>query len=356
MRVCIVTVYNSENCGSYLQADALRRVLEDQGHNIVFYKLNRAVTPPNHLRALKSFVKTTLKRNLGQACLSLRSHFKFVKAEEDFPVITSEEEVKAPCDAYFFGSDTLWNLDVERFMEQHDIFWGCKFISKKKYTYAVSLSNTTYKTLSICDFVKPALADFRGISVRDKHTEQTISELVNKQIIRVCDPTMLLPKESYLQFNGKRPPYRYLLLYVFQDMLIDECLKKELLDFCKSRNLKIISLGLYRNWCQDSIPYSPQNFITLINNADYILTNTFHGTVFSIIFEKAFVVAADKKVKVQEVLEEFNLTSRKLSREDKLEEMFEKTIDYSDVRSKVELRREESLNYIQRCLKDAEGC
>lgn len=350
MKLCIITVYNSVNCGSFLQAYSLGEVLSGLGHNVVYYKIKRNVSPPSRLQILKSFIKNCYRNNLGTAFLRLKSSLLFWYAEKNFKIISEEEENTNPCDVYIFGSDTLWNLDSEHFLKDYDLFWGLRFKDKKKCTYAISLSNVTYEALCNYTFTKQALNEFKGISVRDKHTSDVISKITNRDVLQVCDPTLLVDKSTFKRFEKEKLPFEYCLLYVFHDYDFEETFIDEIKLFCHKRHLKLVSLGEYRKWCDCVLPYSPENFITLFKNASVIFTNTFHGTIFSLIYNVNFVALGDAKIKVNNLLQEYGLENKKYVKGEKLETYFLSKIDFTRVNRIILEKRNISLNYLLECL------
>lgn len=354
MKICIVTVYNSENCGSFLQAYALGKTLKGLGHEVVYFKRKRGMAPPNWIKVIKSVVIKILEGKHREIPFYLKTHVAFRKWEKYFDVISSSEECKFPCDCYFFGSDTLWNLESEHFLKDHDIYWGKHFVGKRLFTYAISVSNTPLATLKSYDFVKTDLQNFTRISVRDTHTHQVISQLTDVDIFDVCDPTLLIEKDVYDWLVANPITEKYILIYVFEDYRFSEKEKNQIIKYAKLNNMKIISLGENRKWCDESYYFSPDAFITLFKYANKVLTNTFHGTIFSIIYRKNFAAIAKNKIKVKDLLEEFGLTDRNISTIDVLKNVLDNPIDYSSTDVLINEKVLASKKYITECIKAAE--
>lgn len=360
MRVCIITVYNSENCGSYLQAFALKETLQRLGHMVVFYQRKRGIAPPSWSRVLKSIIIKTIEGKYKELPYFIKTHLTFRKWEKTFEVISASEEIANPCDCYFFGSDTLWNLDSEHFLYDHEVYWGAKFSGKQLFTYAVSVSNTSFETLMKHKFVMSDINNFKKISVRDNHTHEVVSKLTTINVNDVCDPTLLINIQDYnwLVCDKIRRKIQgtYLLIYVFEDHVFTHEEQQTIKTFSRKNGLKIVSLGEKRKWCDYSFHYSPDTFVTLFKYADRVITNTFHGTIFSIIYRKNFVSLAVKKIKVKELLDEFCLNSQNIKSVEQIDDILSKSVDYNLAENVINKKVRKSIQYINDCLSTCGEC
>ncbi len=188
---------------------------------------------------------------------------------------------------------------------------------------------------------------FQTILVRDSNSLKIITNECDKEATKVLDPTFLI-KYDTLQ-NPPKTKDKYLLLYIQSDMNAEEE------DFIKllveAQNLTIISVGKNNHLAQINLENaSPQEWVGLHSYASYIVTNTFHGAVFSIIFKKPFnvFVPSDKSNKVRDLLTDLGLENRIFS--DKLKsQILDKQsldIDYEPVSRILELKILESKQYL----------
>lgn len=340
MKIAITTVFKSENCGSYLQSWALYKILSNDNNNVCFRNYK-------NLNTFRARFITLLK-----CCLRLR--FKragfFLKKNSDFRRMRKKLNITKDtgngADLYLFGSDTLWNFSNAYFAENAPFFTGAG-IDKPRYTYSISVASTSFE-----EFVKDTdaisnIMAFEKIAVRDEHTEEVISQIYPKEkIIRTVDPTMLLDSETYVKCFAKSQKIqnKYLLVYYFGSVPKDTMEALRL--FAKEKDLKIMNLGPYEKGFDVSRVSSPENFIGAFHNADYVFTNTFHGCVFSIIFNKQFATDGINKKKIEGLLSELSLIDRELSRGGSLEEILTSKIDYENVNATVNEKREISLDYL----------
>jgi hypothetical protein len=116
--------------------------------------------------------------------------------------------------------------------------------------------------------------------------------------------------------------------------------------FCKSRNLRSVSASIYHDWCDKCLPVSPFEFLTLVRDADYVITSTYHGSIFSIICKKQFVVYGQGFVKISSLLEELGLSGRLINDDVRIETIIDLPIDYTRVDRVLADKRRDSLAYL----------
>lgn len=343
MNVCIVTVYNSENCGSYYQAYALKQVIEDLGHSVSF--LIRDSKNSSHVRSnsFKYFFMSLLRFRFRWAFKCLQTYDDFEKAHQDFDIINESKLPEVDC--IIIGSDTLWNFSEKYFLDRLQVYTGGIF-NGKKITYAISVGNTTSQTLlgnkEICNYIKAI--DF--ISTRDRVTQEIADSITGSKSQIVLDPTLLLDEIDYKKCEVNIDHRDYILIYFFGD--ISDGLRDEIVDLKKSTGKKIISYGTFRKWADINTTYNPGDFLEFFNNASYIITNTFHGCAFSIIFRKHFISLARDSQKVHDLLKSFELQSREFKECLKTEII--ENIDYDIVYKKVLQERQKSINFLKNSL------
>ena len=117
-------------------------------------------------------------------------------------------------------------------------------------------------------------------------------------------------------------------------------------EFCKSRNLRSISASIYHDWCDKCLPVSPFKFLSLVRNADYVITSTYHGVIFSIICGKQFVVYGKGIAKICALLEELGLTGRMIEDDISIETIIDIPIDYTRLDGVLAEKRRDSIDYL----------
>ena len=354
MKVCIVTVYNSENCGSYMQARILGNLIGFLGHEIVYLYRKRRIVPPDNWHFFKQQLKGVMKFRFDSVKLRSGSFKAFKKAEKDFNVVEDNTIDYDSIDCFVVGSDTMWNLEAGHFFEKREYYWGQKMQGKPVITYAVSVSNTSRETIESRIPVREWLKSFTAISVRDKHTKKVIESFTNQPIEMVCDPTLLARAEQYKELITMQIERPFLLIYCFVDIQITEEMQERLIAFARAHGLDIISYGMNRKWCDRSVCYDPQTFLSYFSQASFIITNTFHGVMFSMIFNKEFMAIGKEKIKVREALEVHGLSDRLREQTVDIEEIYQQKIDYDRVNSIIEGERQKGMAFLRKAFEEIE--
>lgn len=294
----IVTLYDSPNCGSKLQAFALSHVLENLGKKTVFLKTG----------ARKPFV------NKGKSACKFLFQGKFRKAlfylmhiwayfRTTFKFDTVELSGFNQVEKIVLGSDEIWNV-ARNDIAKYPFFWG-RFLTAPKISYAPSINQSTQK-----DFEKILCYDdmnvLEAISVRDEHSRHVIADFLKREVSVVCDPTMLLTATEWSSLEKTcSKTESFILLYCFAYQINDDDVKK-IKDFAKTKKMKLISVADYLPFADENLPLSPEEFVGYIHNAAYVISSTFHGTCFSLIFQKKFVAISRNSPKVENLLSFFN--------------------------------------------------
>ncbi|MDD6082296.1 MAG: polysaccharide pyruvyl transferase family protein [Oscillospiraceae bacterium] len=365
MKIAILTFHCSYNYGSALQAYALQTFLERKGHSVKIvdyvlssdfkqYKLlrfDRYIKNPKYLLSDIFFLNKTIRRKRN-----------FVSFKENFLNCTEKKyfddddmsELNAMFDAFICGSDQIWNTACTcRVIPAYFL----SFVSddKLKIAYAPSVAQIHDE---ISDEEKKQLKKLVNridyISVREESTAPYIKQFTDKQVDIVLDPTLLLDKKDYcdlisdeLNFENRK----YIFYYTLQKNV-------EMEDYCyrlsEEKKLKIlyiskVDIKRFKN-SENIYGISPNDFIGYIRNAEYIVTNSFHATVFSIIFEKQLCTFGTKKsfVRMQDFLRELGIEQR-IYKDSSFN--IDEKIDYSDVKIRKRELTNHSKEYIENALK-----
>ncbi|MDD3747066.1 MAG: polysaccharide pyruvyl transferase family protein [Anaerostipes sp.] len=344
MEVAIITVYNTENCGSALQAYALSEYVKELGYNQYFVYRSTLGTPNANWRCYLSCLKNILKFDYGRAKERLYRYKAFHKFQKRF-VIKKINKISSN-DIIIIGSDTLWNLEDDYFSKQKMFFWASEINCKKKFTYAIAVGNTNVEAFED-DWFKNQLESFDAMSARDKHTYEIIKRIYDEDIEIVCDPTLLYTKEKYRKMYNADVQEKYVLLYYFGELNTQQISQIKL--FADERKFKIYSFGRKRNWCDNSISNSPENFLKYFDSAEFVVTNTFHGAVFSTIYEKQFIAFVENSIKAREYLLSIGLNDRIMNiNSNNIINKLSSDIDYDIVNYKINNIREKSKKFIKK--------
>ena len=368
MKIYTITCHDVYNCGASLQAYALQQYLTQLGHDvkIIDYK------PPylqhyqfgkvgNHVYDKPLIKQLYLLAKLPGYIHSLKRKKIFDKFRSEYLKITEEtysniEELRnnLPCaDAYFAGSDQIWNT---LFPNGKDEAFYLSFVPKSsiRASYAASFA-TEDIDIDYRSFVKQQLQNLDYISVREKSALKVLESL-NLYGTLVLDPVFLLAEQDWHEIakqskiNLRKP---YILLYSFDSSIKTQALIQEISR--KHGGIQIINIGPGNSKIGKHLfnATGPKEFLNLILNAEFILSDSFHATAFAIIFKKRFCVLNRKEkinTRMQSLLQLSELSVRMV-------EVFSPAlldeIDYGVVNTRINYYKYQSYDYIAKVLN---GC
>lgn len=295
MRIAIITFSDfNTNFGSILQALALKKFLQSEGHDVTFirYREFHPSTPGSFIGRIRS---------LGIKLYYLLYRKEKIKRTENFRTFidhhlkhtrlyTSEEDLEQNLetfDAYICGSDQIWNIESLGGLRTP---YFLKFApsDKLKIAYAPSMGDYCPDDYA-CEQIRDLLKSFHAISTREKDSASLISNIVGKDVPTVVDPTLLLNREQWLETVGKTetPKGEYGVCYFVRRHPLAEKMVKY---FCNKYKVPIYNLSdnliHIRGAKNDYITCAPDMFVNLIANAKFCVGASFHLAAFSTILDK----------------------------------------------------------------------
>lgn len=273
MKIGIVTVYESiTNLGSFLQTYALKHKLELLGHDVY------VIQNQSSLNSVKKCIfKINPKREI---LLRYKKSVFFLKDINKLKLVNKNKLNDVGFDLLIYGSDEIWNLDNPYF--NNPLFWGVGVKNISKIAYAVSIgaldNNTAKKNSELVNEIN----DFQKILPRDERTKKFVENIINKPTEIVCDPTILLPLK-YMEESIKLPNKKYMVVYTYG---ISIKMQKIIVEFARKNDLLIVSPCFWHPWVDKVIECSALQFSSLIKNAKYAFTTTFHGAIFTLLNHK----------------------------------------------------------------------
>lgn len=300
-KVAIMTWFHYQNFGTALQVAAMYYAINQLGYkvDVINYLPHENVVTLNGKKVLKDFLtnginkfKSKLYRNFGdlERCEAfnkfISQHITLTKRCKTTSELFS---LNKTYDSFVCGSDQIWApscFDPKYFLD---------FVQSKQklISYAPSIGLASIKDEYVKKQMKQLISRFKHLSVRERHGRKLIGELCGKNAEVVLDPTLLLSAETWDKFASKKISINepYLLCYFLGD---NRKTWKHTKKLAKKLNLpiKVISINnkTYHRGMEVLEGIGPAEFIELINNAAFVCTDSFHGTIFSIQYEKPFYV------------------------------------------------------------------
>jgi polysaccharide pyruvyl transferase WcaK-like protein len=359
MKIGIITFHHVDNYGATLQAYALWNFLKNQGYNveIIDYRPYKAIK--YYTRGLspinKNFsINNKAFSNILRAWRMRKFLLNNVKLSNQ--KFYTQEDLQKFCAKYNYdvvitGSDQVWCIDSFRGL---DTAYFLDFCSQntKKISYAASCGHITSLGTNR-QVISRLVQEFEAILVRDENSLNLINNECNRQGFKVLDPTFLIKYNEII--NSPKLKDKYLLIYNQAGLEADE--EDFVRKIAESQNLTIVSVGKYNKLAKINIESaSPKEWIGLYSQASYIITNTYHGTIFSILFQKDFTVfVPGKKLnKVTDLLKGLGLENRIFSNTTK--EMLQRgdifNINYQLVVKILDLKILESKKYLLKAIEE----
>lgn len=326
MRIGTITFHKADNFGSALQAFALIRILEKMNHEptIIDFVFEKDLA---QYKLFRTHMYKTRKKALIADLLYLRRNLmrkkNFEKFRKQYLPLTSKtfysgkddlSELNNFFDAFICGSDQIWNLNcTEEFVPEY--FLSFVHDKKLKISYAPSMPSKVEK--KYYSKIKNNIERLDFVSVREQTTINYLKDEVNvnKEIKHVVDPTLLLSAEEYLKcFNIKKidsEPYIFVYILGGRDQhekIICEVNRIQKLTNCKVKYVCMRKLSKLKN-AEYCLGIGPKEFLSELYNAEYVITDSFHATVFSILFLKKLCVFSRKgsSSRMEELLSTFNM-------------------------------------------------
>ena len=373
LKILLLNFHFADNYGAVLQSYALQQFLKNSGFNVeninfipdkinhsytLFPKVNYILRTQGLIRTIKISIIKSIKFPNRYA---RRKEFKAFRKEHidvtklKFKSVNELYEYDFKADYAIVGSDQVWNPDITG---DNEAAYFLNFVgsSAHKISYAASVAKELDNN-KIYDFTK-YLNDFKAISVREKSTADVLNKEKSINVSVTVDPTMLLNRDNYLEISEDcEIKEQFILVY---DLRKDDSIMKTLaFRLAKEKNWKIIS---YKQWDTNSSYYKgsfnkfgPSKFLDLFTKAEFVFSSSFHGTVFSLIFEKDFLAinSPSRGNRIKDLLDKIDLDDRVISTNISKsntdiisKNVFESRINYSEVSPKLNELIEDSKQFL----------
>lgn len=360
---------NFTNYGSALQSWALSKAINKLGENkwqtkLIDYcpDILKDKDPLNPMKNM--WDKDEESRRLCELSLpAIRENYKkfdefykneFIKTKKEytsnnFNEVVNDEDI----DGFVCGSDTIFCVDEFGIDDGYYANYDCM---KNGYSisYAASFGDSHFNNDSY-EILNQRLQNFKALGIREYQMIPYIKQHTSVEVKKVLDPTLLLEEKDYeeITYPERLEKEKYVLLYARRrnDKMTAYADK-----LAKENGWKVIDISLQAtNADKHRMFYEAgvQEFLSLVKNAEFIVTNSFHGMIFSVQFNKQFVIFSREQcnTKIEELLNLFGLQDRMLINGN---EEYDMNIDYAQVFERIIPEREESLKYLKENLEKCE--
>ena len=373
MKVCILSMQRVNNFGSLLQSYSLKKLIESMGHEVSFIDIKPSAEDDaliNHedifnsseregdsfASKIRKIDRYTFNRiRIKQKAKQQNEKFEMFR-KEVLGIKSGDNEKKY--DICVIGSDEVFNCYGNSKWGFTSQLFGNVAQADRVITYAASCGSTKYENLSESakKVVKNAFTNIEGFSVRDENTKEFVEKFTDKVILQNFDPVIFgnFNWESESTGDEIALPEHYCIIYSYYNRIHTRDEISMINEFAQRKKMKIISVGAPQYWINTHMVLSPFEIISVFKNADYVITDTFHGTIFSYKFAKryAIIMRESNKNKLADLIRRLEIEEHLFSKEkNSLDKIFTVNSDKEKVCNVEKMAEKSAREYLNLHLK-----
>lgn len=370
MNIGIITYHAAYNFGSVLQAYATQEVIKELGTNVEL--INYRMVEQKRFYSLYrlkygklNFIQDLLMLPLDKKRRRRKKNFElFMKEYMNLSMEFSEpSDMKSIAKKYeiiISGSDQIWNKHSCE-MTLNEWRYMCPYLLKDldciKISYATSSGHMQQNELKK---IAPYIKEYNMISMREAQNAKIISKLINRDVPVVLDPTFLLSKDEWIEklHLEKANEKPYVLYYSLKRFDGNKHLKTVIrLTKKLGYGLKVITpfsyFPMFGKHIENCIEEGPWEFLNDLYNSRFVITDSFHGTILSVNFEKEFVsfcAEGGAEFRKTDFLKQIGLEDRIIYDIADAEKKLKEKIDFTQARKVLKNQKKKSINYLKDAL------
>ena len=385
MKIGILSMQRIYNYGSWLQSYGLRKLLEENAGvsaEFVDYRIEKPVYKGKF--NYPNYIKQKIKVSIIDTVASIKPVAMLMPNKEFYHVyrfrheywknlgLSRKPNYTPELDLLMIGSDEVFNCLQEnvRVGYSKELF-GQNNRAKTVTTYAASFGNTTVEKMEQFgkkEEIASLLKKIDRISVRDNNSFRAVSELTGIEPVSNMDPVLMYDFTAEME-NGdlnseqiRLMSQSYMIVYAYPNRLT-ELETEKLKNFAKEKGLLIYGISGYQSYADEMIYDTPLNILKYFKHAQYVVTDTFHGTIFSVINNKPFVTIVRKSVngsygnqeKLEDLLTKLELRDRFTFHGENIVDILDTPIDYENTNAIIEKERQHTKKYLSEVIHECES-
>ncbi len=355
LKIGIITIHSDLNYGAALQAYALCSYLVNMGYDA---KIINYIKIPNRPRVYP-FPKSIAYKLMNAP--RLYRYREFLKGSLSNIRYNSLDEIMngfdEPFDIVISGSDQVWNPHCGGFVTRLNPAYYLAFANSAKYkkiAYGSSVGSHLFTKEEI-PYIQRWLGEYAHLSTREVAGAKQLESILGREVRVVLDPTLLLSHKEWIKASNKpKVDGKYLLVYYIDEIEEVVGYARKIADKYGWRVVMPSNSALRYSGVDINVPFcGPAEFLGLLHGAEYIVTNSFHGTAFAINFRKDFVsvLKRNSPQRAQTLLRSVGLADRLLTDINDVDKLSDH-IDYKEPTQKLEQLREESVKYLLNAIEE----
>ncbi len=369
-KVCILSMQRVPNFGSLLQSYSLKKMLEELGAEVHFIDIQkneqdnmtvkaRSIVFDGEMEA-SGGLQSKLKKIDRYTWNRLRVRRIADKQDDMFEqfrkneLLIKDSDNKKTYDLCVIGSDEVFNCMTPSPWGFTSQLFGNVEQAEKVITYAASCGATTYEKLNpeMKKIVREAFKNISGFSSRDENTKKFIEQLTDEPIEESLDPVWI--GNFYREIEDAeidvKLPEHYCIIYSYYNRIHNEDEIQAIKKFCKEKGLIPVAVGAPQMWLKNYVAVPPFSMLKIFKKADFIITDTFHGTIFSEKFNGRYAVLLRKsnRNKLGDLVKKLDAENHLIPNFNQLNDVYDVFNDREKSRRKQIEEREKSLCYLKK--------
>ena len=372
MKVGLITFHGSYNHGSMLQSYAALRTVEKLGHDceIINFRMKSQKeyyalyqTKYGAMRFFRGILLLPFhcarKERMGKFEEFFSSFFKL--SGRELETYDDLKEVSDTYDVYMSGSDQIWSNLIPEFVGSKTDYTGVYFLDFvrkgiKKISFSPSVGEVSFESL---EKKKSLLIEYSSISTREEEGLQMLEAITGKHVEPLLDPTFMLTGDEWREIETKEPPVKgkYIFLYTLRGIRPGLKWARHLKKLGKRLGLRVVSVSPFFPviGITNLINVGPKDFLSLIDNAELVFTDSFHGTAFSINLNKPFYSfnkSGGRDARKVGVMAKLGLSDRGLTSFEAIDGICDYSLDYSMVNVRLNEARLTGLDWLKNSIEN----
>lgn len=368
-KTALITYHAAHNNGSFLQAYATQRMIQKLGHECDIIDFST----PRQQYLYDVYKKVSGPKDVLKNLYALAHHKVIQKRHDDFTTLIHSAlkltpkfyedvsqlgELNDNYDVFVSGSDQIWNMDA---WDYSDAYCLSFVTDKPKISYASSMGGHILEKRgdqALAKRYQQLLSSYSAISVREQSAKEYLTPLLEQPVTQVIDPTLLLEPEDYESITAPQlVDEPYIFYYAIDSIELNESAALAVKAYAEAHHMPVYvmftgnkSYGLKKYGFHMIDVAAPNHYLSLIRYADHVLTASFHGTAFSILFNKQFHVVRGKKNgkvnmddRMSSLLKVCGLESQQLIEGQPWTDC---EIDYTEVKPKLDAEKQRCIEFL----------
>lgn len=367
-KIGIMSMQRIKNYGSFLQAYALKTMLEELRTSVEFVDYHIDSPLISNSKNKKNLLMKVFK--ILKDDVPFKQKIQYIKHKKNFSnkynallEINQSYNYNPKLDVLIIGSDEVFNCIQSNTNVGYSLeLFGKNNNADKLVSYAASFGNTTYDKIKKYNKVTElsnCFKEFDIISVRDNNSKNIIEKMINKNVFLNLDPVLVFDYMNRKEIPNLDIKEKFMIVYAYTGRISKK--ESEFINkYAKNKGLKVLAIGGAQKCANEFIDCSPFEVLSYFSKAECIVSDTFHGSIFSIINHRPFVTLVRKskgnsygnEEKLVDLLDRLQLNHRIISNIEDMDAVMDKKIDYEKTNKIIMNERKKTIDYLKMIVGD----